>query len=48
MSGDSNVFTRDKRVSIGIKTIQVFFTGQLSFKSFMQSHEPAESFTLKS
>ncbi len=43
---DSNVFTRDKRVSVDIETIWVFFMGQLPFKSFMQSHESAESFTL--
>ncbi len=44
--GDSDVFTRDKRVSVGIETIRVFFTGRLPSESFMQSHGPAESFTL--
>ena len=42
---DSNVFTRDKRVSVDIKTIWVFFMSWLSFESFMQSHESAKSFT---
>ncbi len=43
---DSDVFTRDKRVSVGIETIRVFFTGRLPSESFMQSHGPVESFTL--
>jgi len=42
---DSDVFTKDKRVSVGIETIRVFFTGRLPSESFMQSHGPAESFT---
>ncbi len=32
---DSDVFTRDKRVSVGIETIRVFFTGRLPSESFM-------------
>ncbi len=43
---DSNMFTKDKRVSIDIKTIWVFFTDWLSFKSFMQLHKSVKSFTL--
>ena len=44
---DSNVFTKDKRVSIDIETIWVFFMGWLPSESFMQSHGPVKSFTLK-
>jgi len=43
---DSNVFTKDKRVSINVKSIWVFFMSWLSSKSFMQSHESVKSFTL--
>ena len=43
---DSDVFTKDKRVSIDIETIWVFFTDWLSSESFMQSHESVKSFIL--
>ncbi len=43
---DSNVFTKDKRVSINVKSIWVFFMSWLSSKSFMQSHKSVKSFTL--